>query len=46
MIYMREKAHDKKPKVQNTFKKNVIDELKSRLCQNVQEKKTRSPLYE
>lgn len=46
MIYMRDKAHDKKPKVQNTFKKNVIDELKSRLSQNVQEKKNRSPLCE
>lgn len=48
MIYMRDKAHDKKSKVQKSFKKNVIDELKSRLCQNAnaQEKKNRSPLRE
>jgi hypothetical protein len=46
MIYMRDKAQDKKSKIQNSFKKNVIDELKNRLSQNAQEKKNRSPLRE
>jgi hypothetical protein len=44
MIYMRERANEKKPKVQNTFKKNIIEELKNKMSRVANEKKSGSPL--
>ena len=43
---MRDRANEKKAKVQNTFKKNIIEELKNKMSQVAQEKKSNSPLRE
>lgn len=43
MIYIRERANDKKTKAQN-IKKNIFEEIKSKVSKAAQEKKNSSPL--